>query len=599
MLWLWPWPLLLLGYLFKVAGAAALPPRHPNFLDDHDEQRNANHDEQRNANHIFNAIHSSMRQWGSSLNHNGMSLFLAQVPAGTQFYHGTGLSQPVQGMEWLAFEPEHAINFARGHKAPGKKAPNKAPGKKPPNKAPLEGMADRPLDSIGGYEYEDPPPSSSASNVQNMLGPFPYSPDQNPVMAHVGRGRPRTRPLPERSGWLHTYRTKSQLPLLYIDGMSAGKCDKGTLDTQDILLLNVTNESDGQFWERERAQRLCQMATETWNGKIKGFIRMEAGFEVILCSFADNLDFLQAVRAGPFAAGDEVPDPDPDTDDKSLRWRPSDWIRAIAARYDGIGGGRVTLNYDSFVTAYNYDLDLFTQDDGLPRLTDAAAAVLDKIRGDVDGMVNRWDPSLTPMPAMSTDWQSIADMVVARYAKRLKYLTSGALTTSQELSAELGTFLRVFIDSDARNTTAEVDRCASQFIPAHVESPSVAVAVAVAVAARAIRSVTATICSSLFAALDSDSPFSDSMTNLRSLVEYLAWTGWERCPECPLDQVCFIPMWPFGAVEDRQSPQCRNATELNGRSGYWGNFGPGHGRHGPGPAHHGKYLDGDRDGPGE
>ncbi|KAJ4290997.1 hypothetical protein N0V90_010193 [Kalmusia sp. IMI 367209] len=30
-----------------------------------------------------------MRQWGSSLNHNGMSFFMATVPTGTQLYHGT------------------------------------------------------------------------------------------------------------------------------------------------------------------------------------------------------------------------------------------------------------------------------------------------------------------------------------------------------------------------------------------------------------------------------------------------------------------------------------------------------------------------------
>jgi hypothetical protein len=42
-----------------------------------------------NAFQIFNAIHSAMRQWGSSLNHNGMSFFLATVPEGQLFYHGS------------------------------------------------------------------------------------------------------------------------------------------------------------------------------------------------------------------------------------------------------------------------------------------------------------------------------------------------------------------------------------------------------------------------------------------------------------------------------------------------------------------------------
>lgn len=71
-----------------------------------------------NANHIFNAIHSSMRQWGSSLNHNGMSFFLATVPAGTPLYHGTSSEDFVKGIEWLAFEAEHASIFAWPERAP-------------------------------------------------------------------------------------------------------------------------------------------------------------------------------------------------------------------------------------------------------------------------------------------------------------------------------------------------------------------------------------------------------------------------------------------------------------------------------------------------
>lgn len=33
--------------------------------------------------------------------------------------------------------------------------------------------------------------------------------------------------------------------------------------------------------------------------------------------------------------------------------------KAIAARYDGIGGGRVALDYEHFVAAYTYPIDLF------------------------------------------------------------------------------------------------------------------------------------------------------------------------------------------------------------------------------------------------
>ncbi|KAK3375849.1 hypothetical protein B0T24DRAFT_617161 [Lasiosphaeria ovina] len=41
-----------------------------------------------NGFHIFNAVHSALRQWGSSLNHNGLLLFLATVPNDILLYHG-------------------------------------------------------------------------------------------------------------------------------------------------------------------------------------------------------------------------------------------------------------------------------------------------------------------------------------------------------------------------------------------------------------------------------------------------------------------------------------------------------------------------------
>ncbi len=56
-----------------------------------------------NAPLIFNDIHSSMRQRGSSLNHNGMSLFPGRIPNNTHLYHGTHKPDAVKGMEWLAF----------------------------------------------------------------------------------------------------------------------------------------------------------------------------------------------------------------------------------------------------------------------------------------------------------------------------------------------------------------------------------------------------------------------------------------------------------------------------------------------------------------
>ncbi|KAJ9606076.1 hypothetical protein H2200_009037 [Cladophialophora chaetospira] len=475
-------------------------------------------EELHNANHIFNAIHSSMRQWGSSFYHNGMSLFPAVVPAGTQLYHGTGFQVPVRGLEWLAFEPDHSLNFARRCK-------------------------------LSGLDFADSEQEDKASSIHTAHQPLIINPILNSEQ-HISRPKP-----PECvPGWLHTYRTKEATPLLYIDGMSAGKCNKGTLDSQDVLLLNASSESKGKFWEKERADRLCKLAAERWKGKIKGFIRMEAGFEIIMCSFSESLEFVHAVRAGPFS-------PAPDPEDKGFERMIWEWVKFVSARYDGIGGGRVKVDYDNLITAYAQELDLFEAGDDLPRLENVSAASLDVVRNEIDSMIESWDP-MKMLNEHLIEWQSVADMVVERYGNLLKYLVSGALTTTDDLLGVLELTLRVFIDSDARDTAAEVNRCMTQFDPPDGGKGSIA--------SRSIWDVTRRICDTLFHIFDVNMPLSESLQNLWTLIHYLDWSIWKKCPECPYDEVCFIPMWPFGAPGDRDNPQCRNATDMSRRWGYWG-----------------------------
>lgn len=58
-------------------GASRSVANHPDVESAHD-----------NAFAIFNSIHSAMRQWGSSVHHNGLSFYLSTAPEGSTFYHG-------------------------------------------------------------------------------------------------------------------------------------------------------------------------------------------------------------------------------------------------------------------------------------------------------------------------------------------------------------------------------------------------------------------------------------------------------------------------------------------------------------------------------
>ncbi|KAL5360264.1 hypothetical protein BJX96DRAFT_69404 [Aspergillus floccosus] len=456
-----------------------------------------------NANHIFNAIYASMRQWGSSLHHNGMSFFLATVPEGTQLYHGDHRREPITGTEWLAFEVEHAMVFANPYPH-GPPPPDHGPDGEGPRPPPRE------------HELKDEEPAG---------------------------------------GWLHTYTAAKNLRLLYIDGMSAGKSSNGTMDSQDRILFR---DAVSGHAEKQRAELFCRMAREDWDDRLDGVIRMEAGFEIILCDFARDLNEIRVtqVKRKPLDRGGRGPPKDP-LDGAKL------WIKAVAARYHGIGGNRVVLNYDHFVTAYAYGLDLFHSPDGdrlaLPRLTQLSREDLEPIRAEVDRLIMSHDPK-----EASTDWQAIADMVVERYARELRYLASGQLSTVADIHEEIEGLLGPFIDYSDRNATLEIDRCANHFVPAGASD---------GIAGAAVRSVAHRICATLSDTLN-QANYDTAVAGLRRLMENLSWTTWKECNGCVDNEVCVVPMWPMGTVEDYKHPQCRDPDQPNGDGRrYWGSPG--------------------------
>lgn len=530
-----------------------------------------------NANHIFNAIHSAMRQFGSSLNHNGMSLFIARVPEGTELYHGTSSSDRINGTEWLAFEPEHALIFARGNRGPpGHRKPPGGPPEGPPEHSDVEEeKLRRPDRGAGGQDPKrkpdchgpradpdekrsrrlgqaadenvskratrhgegehDPPPHHRPGAFERLASQLPFFKDKDDEQKH---------------GFLHTYRTKHDLRLLYLDGQSAAKSQKGTLDVQDLVLLE-TNPSEGRGGmggEFERAQGLCRMAHERWEDRIDGVLRMEGGFEIILCSFEDHLDVARITQAKTDQGG--MGRPGGGNDDDHFNY-----YEAVAARYDGIGGGRVEVDYNDFVTLFAIPDAVYTDETGRPRVRNESD-IIEPLRKSISEMVLRQHET-------STNWQAVADMVIARYADRIAYLTSGDLTSLSTLQAEIDRALRPFIDYGHRNASAEISRCASQFLRIHADAASTA--------ARAVHNVTITLCSTLSAAAASDG-FTAALTKLEDLKTWLAWTTWRRCQGCGYHEICFLPIWPVGSEEDFDKPTCRSNISDAPR-GYWGGFG--------------------------
>ncbi|GAM38677.1 hypothetical protein TCE0_033r09594 [Talaromyces pinophilus] len=507
----------------------------------------------RNANHIFNTLHSSMRQWGSAWNHNGMSFFLASVPAGTQLYHGTRSAERVNGTEWLAFEPEHALNFARaGPRHPG--GPD-GPPYGPPGAVPW----DLPGDGPPPFDIPPPPRQSFFTDGSNEEDEY---------------------------GYLHTYIAAKDLRLLYIDGLSAGKTDMGTLDSGDRIFLRDSLTTSpftdaeaqdpgkgkgpvGPPGEMQRALRGCQIAQNEWNDRIDGILRAEAGFEIIMCDFERDLEI---ARISAVLREEEGPIDRPGGGGGGGGFGMNSYFyRSIASRFNGIGGDRVKVNYDNFVTAYTYqELDLFAQssgENGMPRLNHFESEELDPIRADLTKLVMEHDAAATAKS--SFDWQGVVDMIVLKYSNLLAYLASEEVDSLQGLQSNVTSVFLAFIDSRERDADMESARCAGQFIPSSANASSLA--------GQVVYDVSYTICSTLRAVLD-DTDFASAKTRILELVEYLAWTTWKECKtKCGYNETCYVPIWPFGTVEDRRNPQCKSQNEgRSGGEGYWkGGFGGG------------------------
>ncbi|KAI8966699.1 hypothetical protein F5Y11DRAFT_343068 [Daldinia sp. FL1419] len=468
-----------------------------------------------NGPQIFNALHNAMREFGSALQHNGMSLFPAVIPEGVLLYHGTDTKDIPKGFEWLAFEIEHAESFARCRGRPRKHVDE-----------------DQSLDSSEFTMHPPPPP-----------------PDKD--------WRPRCPPHAP-AGHLHIYQASRPLNVLYIDGMAAGKTVMGTVDTQDILL--VANRTRFSFDEWARAGGLCALARK-W--KIDGFIRMEPGFEVIYCDFTDGLRLLSTNQR---PATDEPGDLD------NMQIAMFEWTRAAAQRYHDIGSSRVVLDYSSMVSAFFYPINLTNPDPrrpDLPRLVGSSEAEMDVVRKHVgDSVVRSVSSRRVPV-----NWQGVTDMIVTRYAKRLPFI---AQTNSIEVMRnEINGLLNIYIDyaepDDSFSTARR--RCVQFYLqPVYIRTLADELIYA------AIERTTTMICTALFKTreiivgdpdADEQVAVNESRRIIRELMETLRWSEWKECGPCQADELCFVAMWPFGNVEDHYNPSCLNFSAVVGRHDYW------------------------------
>lgn len=515
-----------------------------------------------NAFPIFNSIHSAGRQWGSSLNHNGLAMVPARVPRGNLLYHGTHSSDVNQtGLEWLAFEPEHAEVFSISMRAAHQK-------------------------------------HFTGSHGQTIL----QNVDQMDAYSKTSRS---TEQAPVR-GYLRTYQASRDLNLLYFDGMSAAKGCLGTLDTQDLVLRMINGSSpcdhhfaDIMIHDYARVGELCEIITPLG---YDGLLRMEAGFEIVYCDFSDGgLRLLSQLRR-PF------------WDQMKMWYNISRLVfhaaRAASQYYNGmVEAGRLQLDFSRMVSAYFYPVNITTPGihaDGQVSAKRPLPRLLLTSHRERRSIQHRIQEVSIERGGTKQDWQAVVDAVISRYADRLALLAQLSPTHqeshTERFVAEIFVATNTHVEypstledvslhlMDTDEHTAARDRCQThhlqQVLPDETSfTPEDHLIYA------AVTQVTGRICETLFqarsriqAAYQSGlrgketrrkltRAVETSQTSVQRLMRELEWTRWENCGTCAIEEFCFLPMYPFGSKEDAKMPRCLDESGmglgLNLSSNYW------------------------------
>lgn len=534
-----------------------------------------------NSFRIFNAVHSALRQWGSSVQHNGLSFFPVTIPEGNLFYHGRHDTERPATFEWLAFEMEHASQFAQCFEFD-----EDSVSASKLSKCFQFGQSLSMHGKVSTMEAQTY--GTSTSGQDRLLHP---SDNQRTLTHHAADDDdddhdvrpPRKRPHlpPQTRGYLQTYRTARPLNLLYLDGMAAAKCQLGTLDSQNDILLDWDDRKDPMRDEWERAETLCNQAQD-WG--FDGYIRMEAGFEIIYCNFSSGAGLdLVSTHGSPWR-NETHSSPNRREYGEWFVMGVFEWMRASAARYHGMPRGRAEIDFSGMVSAFAYDVNTTNPDTERPELPRIVNATL-RDRYGIRDRVREVLQARKGKAAKTVDWQAVVDNIVTRFSARLWFLSEGP-PSSRSFRSQLATLLYPFLDYpddvSLEDTMKPLERCTNIHLSSVAESQESWTPEDHAIYA-AIHAVSYFICNGLFTmrkdihttngTISGDDDAAQRVQALAvDLRAQLNWTTWKECGKCTTpEEMCFVAMFPSGDQEDHFTPRCKNQNEIG--FGYF--FSPG------------------------
>jgi hypothetical protein len=500
-----------------------------------------------------------------------MSFLPITIPEGNLFYHGTHRTTRPSGLEWLAFEMEHANMFAMSfefHKNDTSAISRIDAHPTAADWVSLHGKMSR---------LTSEPAQSGERHGGEAQAVF-SSGGQRDAVGHDDGDDHHKKPChrcfpPDQRGYFHTYRAARPLNLVYIDGMAAAKCPLGSLDSQDFILNDWdTRQPPGGMGgdEIRRARSLCDLAKE-WD--VDGWIRMEAGFEIIYCDFREGAGLdLVSVHGSPWR--NETGSSQAPVGGDWIRLGAFEWMRAAAERYHGHAQGRLQVDFSGMVSAFAYDVNLTNFDETRPELP----RIVNSTREERQGIKARLGEVLKERNGRaesSVNWQRVVDDIVSRYSHRLWILAQANLT-ADEVRSELATLTYPFLsfpdDALVDDFSSPLARCADHSLSSVTDSREQWTPEDHAIHAAA-RTVSHLVCQALFEmrrtihtstdASDQEPAVRRTQTIARNLRARLDWTTWKECGRCedPL-ALCFVAMFPIGGAEDHFSPRCKLPDDM-------------------------------------
>lgn len=276
--------------------------------------------------------------------------------------------------------------------------------------------------------------------------------------------------------WLRVYRATRDLgPIVYLDGLSAALLSSGVLDSQEILLYGRVNRDFEHAWDDYgRAKGLCEWAKI--HG-IEGFVRMNAGFELIWCDWSTGVQLVSNLETSQWKTAMGIPNSErvpskgdhPEGDDLSVRSRfdlrktdteagqypptpgypnpypypypnPSpgrgpgrgprgppfgnyagfEWFRSTVNVYNG--ESRAVLDSGTYVAGYGRPSLPAAEEGKDARLGDLTDSGAKELIEDLHNAMHDWRLRKREGAPPRFNWQELSDEMVNRYERRLPEL---------------------------------------------------------------------------------------------------------------------------------------------------------------------------------